>query len=239
MFQPRQYRHSAQPADLAAFAVRVQETDLQICADRPLVDEALAAAREARRQLTDHGARHPDFFSSLLPLPTPAGCPEVARRMYAAAQVAGVGPMAAVAGAVAEFVGEALLAHSAQVLVENGGDLFLCTTVERTVAIHAGDSPLNGKLGLRVPASSRLGVCTSSGTVGHSLSFGRADAALIVADGAALADAAASGLGNRVRTPEDVGAALEWAQTVPGVRYALAIIGATLGAWGEFELVRL
>ena len=239
MFQPRTYRQLVRPDDLVAFQVRMQETDLQIAAPRRLVREALQAVRTAREQLTDHGARVPEFFSSLTPLPIPPDCPELPRRMYEAAQTAGVGPMAAVAGAVAEWVGEALLAHGEQVIVENGGDIFLRTATERVIAIHAGRSALSGKLGLRIPAASRLGVCTSSGTVGPSLSFGQTDAALIVSADAALADAAASGLGNRVSAPEDVAAALDWAQTVPGVLHAVVIIAETLGAWGQYELVEL
>jgi ApbE superfamily uncharacterized protein (UPF0280 family) len=84
-----------------------------------------------------------------------------------------------------------------------------------------------------------LGICTSSGTVGHSLSFGKADAALVSSADAALADAVATGLGNRVRQPEDVAGALEWVRAVPGVKHALVIIGETLGAWGEYELARI
>ncbi|MCA1989441.1 MAG: hypothetical protein LDL07_09915, partial [Desulfarculus sp.] len=84
-----------------------------------------------------------------------------------------------------------------------------------------------------------LAVCTSSGTVGHSLSLGRADAATILAKDAALADAAATALGNRVRTAADLATALDWAQGVPGVLGALVIKGSQLAAWGEVELVRL
>jgi len=96
--------------------------------------------------------------------------------MYAAAEVAGVGPMAAVAGAVAEYVGRDLLQWGEQVIVENGGDVFLSSTVERLAAVHAGTSPFSGRVALAVPAGrTPVGVCTSSATVGHSLSFGRAD----------------------------------------------------------------
>lgn len=239
MYQPRTYRNLVSHRDLVTFQVRLQETDLQIAAATELSAEVLEAVREARQQLRAHGASFPDFLSSLEPLAPPPGCSVLVESMYAAAAIAGVGPMAAVAGAVAAHVGEALLEWSPQVIVENGGDIFLRTEAERTVAIHAGRSPLSGKLGLTVPAGSRLGICTSSGTVGHSLSFGHADAALVVSADTALADAAATALGNRVSVPADVPAALEWAQTVPGVRHALVIIGETLGAWGEYELVRV
>jgi hypothetical protein len=146
--------------------------------------------------------------------------------------------MAAVAGAVAEQVGRALLAETGQVIVENGGDIFLYSTRVRTAAIYAGSSPLSGRLGLRVSRTEQaLGLCTSSGTVGPSLSLGRADAAMVLATSAALADAAATALGNRVQSENDIAGALEHLQTIEGVLGGAVIIGEHLGAWGEVEFV--
>lgn len=145
--------------------------------------------------------------------------------------------MAAVAGAIAQAVGQALVPLSPEVIVENGGDIFLSLAAPVTVALLAGDSPLSLKVGLHLEADQTpLGVCTSSGTMGHSLSFGRADAACVVAADAALADAAATALGNRVKTAADIGPALEWLARVSGVRGGVVIIGDTLGAWGQVEL---
>jgi ApbE superfamily uncharacterized protein (UPF0280 family) len=156
--------------------------------------------------------------------------------MYAAAAVAAVGPMAAVAGAVAQHVGQSLLEHSPQVVVENGGDIFLHTRTPRTVALWAGESPLSDRVALRIPGDSELGICTSSGTVGHSHSLGKADAATVVADDAALADAVATALGNRVRCAEDAQEAVRWALDMSGVRGAVVICGAQLSAGGDIEL---
>jgi ApbE superfamily uncharacterized protein (UPF0280 family) len=108
------------------------------------------------------------------------------------------------------------------------------------VALFAGKSPLSHRVGLRIdPSWSPLGVCTSSGTVGHSLSFGRADAACVVAPDAALADAAATALGNRVRDAGDIPAALEWAAGLPEILGSVVIVGDKLGARGQVELVPL
>jgi len=148
--------------------------------------------------------------------------------------------MAAVAGAVAQAVGGALLAASPEVIVENGGDIFLASGAERVAAVFAGDSPLSMKLGLKLPAAPRgLGLCTSSGTVGPSLSAGRADAAVVLAPDAALADAAATAIGNRVKSAGDLAAAMEFAEGVAGLSGALAVIGESLAAWGKIELVKL
>ena len=124
--------------------------------------------------------------------------------------------------------------------MENGGDLYLKIAAPATVSLFAGKSPLSHRVGLKIdPELSPLGVCTSSGTVGHSFSFGRADAACILARTAALADAAASGLGNRVQNAGDIAAALEWVAKVPDLLGAVVIVGEKLGAWGRVELVPL
>ncbi|HEY3397341.1 MAG TPA: UPF0280 family protein [Armatimonadota bacterium] len=235
-YQPRIYRNAATAPDLQAWQTVLGESDLHVQAEQRLTVQTLEAIREARGQIQREIARRPEFLTSLVPLIAPDDAPPLVAGMYAAGAVVNVGPMAAVAGAVAQWVGEALLEHSAQVLVENGGDLFLATIPERIVSIWAGASPLSGRVGLVVPAGWRGGVCTSSGTVGHSYSAGRADAAVIVAADAALADAAASGLGNRVRRPDDAEDAVQWALTVPGVTGAAVIIGAQLAAGGELEL---
>jgi ApbE superfamily uncharacterized protein (UPF0280 family) len=148
--------------------------------------------------------------------------------------------MAAVAGAVAEFVAQALLEHEAEVIVENGGDVFVATKRERTLAIYAGRSSFSDRLGLVLPAAAQpAAVCTSSGTVGHSYSQGHADAVAVVAASGALADAAATALANRVRSARDVEPTLAVARQWAGLRHVVIIIGDTLGAWGEYELVSL
>jgi hypothetical protein len=160
--------------------------------------------------------------------------------MIRAARAAGVGPMAAVAGAMAEFVGRDLLKESDEVLVENGGDIFLRSGRELKIGIFAEPSPLSLRIGLRVSRSEQgLGVCTSSGTVGPSLSFGRADAVCIVAPSASLADAAATAVGNIVKTPGDISAGLETARSVIGVKGVVIIMGEKMGAWGEVDLVKM
>ena len=144
--------------------------------------------------------------------------------------------MAAVAGAVSEYVGRALSAFTSDVIIENGGDIFLCSGKERLVAVHAGSSPLSGLLAVAVKPQNGLGVCTSSGTVGHSFSFGKADAALIIAKDCALADAAATRFGNLIKTAVDIEPALDEIMSISGISGALAVIGDKMGVKGEVEL---
>ena len=116
--------------------------------------------------------------------------------MVKAGKNAGVGPMAAVAGAIAEHVGLGLLKSTNHVIVENGGDIFIKTDAPLTVGIFAGKSSLSLRIGIRLSGGPKpMAVCTSSGTVGHSLSLGRADAVCVAADSCAIADAAATAIG--------------------------------------------
>jgi hypothetical protein len=148
--------------------------------------------------------------------------------------------MAAVAGAFAEFVGRDLLKYSTEIIVENGGDIFLKTTKSRLVGVYAGeDSPLTGKVALKIePADTPLGICTSSGTVGHSLSFGKSDAVIVLSPSAALADAAATAIGNLVKTETDIQKALDYARGVTGLVGAAVIINDKMGVWGKINLIR-
>lgn len=223
------------------FRVCVETTDLYLRADRDLTAEALAAAHEARAEVAHHIGLRPAFATALRPLDPPTGpLPFCVAAMYAAGTAAGVGPMAAVAGAVAGAVGRSLRRCSREVLVENGGDLYLDLADEAVVGLYAGTAPFGGRLGLRVlPTATPLGVCTSSGTVGPSLSFGHADAAVVLAPDPALADAVATALGNRLQEEADLEPAVQWALAVPGVTGAVAVLGRALAAAGEVEFVEV
>jgi ApbE superfamily uncharacterized protein (UPF0280 family) len=160
--------------------------------------------------------------------------------MTAAGQTTGVGPMAAVAGAIAEAVGQALGRYSGEVIVENGGDIFMVLSEPVTIGLYAGQSPLSMRMGLRLESDGKpLAVCTSSGTVGHSLSSGRADAVCIVARQCALADAAATAVANRIINPRAIPEAIRFARSIGGIEGVVAICDDRIGLWGDLRLVKL
>jgi hypothetical protein len=238
-YQKRFYRDLSRHKGLVYFTVIFKETDLLIAATRTLVKEASEAVLKYRNQLEEYIQKSPVFKDSLVPLPCDPFAPQVVREMLRAAEKAGVGPMASVAGAIAECVGRDLLEYTTEVIVENGGDLFLNVLHDVVVGIFAGDSPLSGKLALKVRSKDTpLGVSTSSGTVGYSLSFGSSDAVTIFSESAALADAAATSVGNLIQGKEDIGKGLKHAQEIEGVRGALIIKGNKLGIWGDVELMK-
>lgn len=235
-YADRRYRALHAAKDLCYFRVSVDETDLHIGARRLLEAQALEAVLAARAQVQEAIAIRPRFRASLEPLRPHGTEPPVVRAMLAAGQLAAVGPMAAVAGAIAQAVGRRLLQDSPEVIVENGGDVFLAGQKPRLVAVHAGQSPLSGLLAVAVTPGEGLGVCTSSRSVGHSLSLGRADAALVAARDCALADAAATRLGNLVTEPARLEDALAEICAIPGVTGALAILGDRIGIKGNLEI---
>jgi uncharacterized protein len=238
--QPRTYRTRMGREGLVGFRVAVKETDLMILAPRDLSVEGRGLIIQERQQLEAYIQQQPEFLTALTPWPPDPYAPPLVREMIRAAAPAGVGPMAAVAGAIAARVGQALLAFTDEVIVENGGDIFMHLSRPATVALYAGRSPLSHKVGLKIPAKPETwGVCTSSGTVGHSLSLGQADAVCVVSADTALADACATALGNRVTNASAIHEALDWVAGIPGLTGALVVVGEHLGAWGQIELVPL
>ena len=191
--QPKTYRLWVGDKDLVSFTAVVKETDLYIRAQKNLSRKALKAILKYRASLEDYIKRYPLFLTSLKPLPVADDAPKIVKEMARAAEKVGIGPMAAVAGAIAEFVGRDLLPFSSEMIVENGGDIFLNSTKRRVVGVYAGESSFSGRIALEIePEETPLGICTSSGTVGHSLSYGKADAVMVLSPSATLADAAAT-----------------------------------------------
>lgn len=239
MYQPRTYRHWVQGQGLVSFHVVVKETDLYIRAYSDLKIEARNLVIKYRRILEKYIDRHPLFATSLEPLTVAEDAPAIIGEMATTAAKVDVGPMSAVAGAIAQFVGEELLSHSSEVILENGGDIYLKSLKDRTVAIYAGRSPLSGKIGLEIKAAETpLSICTSSGTVGHSLSLGKADAVVVASKSAALADAAATAIGNIIIQPEDIQAGIEFARHIEGLLGVVIIKDDKIGIWGNLTIFR-
>jgi ApbE superfamily uncharacterized protein (UPF0280 family) len=239
MHQARTYRQGLQRR-LPAFRVVVEQTDLWIQADQPLMAVARESVLHHRHQLEGFIRRFPGFANSMEPWPLEDPAPPIVRRMCAAASRARVGPMAAVAGAVAAAVGEDLLLQCNEVVVENGGDVFIKNRERISIAIYAGGSPLSMRVGLQFAAAADpFGVCTSSGTVGHSRSLGAADAVCVVAPCCALADAAATAIGNHVRRAGDIPAGIDLGMAMGGLDGIVIIVGERMGVWGKLQVVPL
>jgi ApbE superfamily uncharacterized protein (UPF0280 family) len=240
MHEPRFYRHWIKDDDLVSFELAVKQTDLYIRSRRNLKDKALDSVLKHRGSLESYIGRHPIFLTTLQPYQAEAGAPTIVKEMARVSQLAGVGPMAAVAGAIAEAIGRDLLAFSPEIIVENGGDIFLKISRKRLVGIYAGQSSFAKRIALEImPRETPLGICTSSGTVGHSLSLGSADAVIVLSPSTALADAAATALCNIVKAADDIPQAIEKARSIEGLRGLVVIVGHKMGVWGKVRIVPL
>jgi ApbE superfamily uncharacterized protein (UPF0280 family) len=237
-YQKKYYRNLLSSKDRVAFRVVVQETDLYVQALKPLEDITRELILKHRGYIDKYIKEHPEFLDTLKPWRVHGPASIIICDMVSAGQKAGVGPMAAVAGAIAEHVGIDLLKYTDEVIVENGGDIFLKTNDPVTMGIFAGTSPLSMRMGLSIKSKEKpAAVCTSSGTVGHSLSLGKADAICVVSDSCSLADAAATSIGNRLKSRDHIASAIDFGRKIEGVNGIVVIIGEEVGMWGDLEVV--
>jgi hypothetical protein len=241
----RDYRSLHEGKDLHYFHLSLKETDLAIGVDKESYTNSLLTlceeeVRKLRADLENYIDLAPEFRTSFEPITLLPGAPLLAVIMARAAFQAGVGPMAAVAGAIAQAVGEKLRNHVRDIIVENGGDIYIYSSRDRLISVFAGQSKFSNRIAIKVQAAeSPLGICTSSGMVGPSVSMGKADAVVIKGVNAALADAAATGAANRVQTADDILRAVDYVKTIKGILGILAIKDDKMAAWGNIEIVPL
>lgn len=228
-------------SDLLREHFQLKETIVTISArERRHIDAAKRSIREQRRHLESFIGEDPFFMLTLEPydLAEDSDAPEIVKQMISTTAVFDIGPMAAVAGVIAKFAVEAMMEEGATyAIVDNGGDISLLNDQPVLVGIYAGASPVRD-LAFEVPPRAKpLGIATSSGTVGPSISFGCADAATVVSQDPALADAAATALGNAVQ-PE--GPLEECFRMIdrPGIEGALVIRGEEMALWGTLPPLR-
>jgi ApbE superfamily uncharacterized protein (UPF0280 family) len=240
MYEERFYRGMMRPQDLVCYEVVYKETDLFCCTRQDLGDYIRGRVLFYRNQLEEYIHVKPIFRESFVPIKHDPFAPGIVREMISASTRLGVGPMATVAGAVAEFVGNDIIDSSDVFIIENGGDIYLKTDIERVVQIYAKDSSFSQRIGIRLkPSEAPYGICTSSATVGPSLSLGVADAVCIVATSALFADGLATCLGNIVQKKGDIPIAIEKGRAFPGVIGILIVLGEHLGIWGDLDIVKI
>lgn len=233
----RFYRENMNADDLVYYRVMYKETDLYIGTTDDRSDECREIITSLRHTLEEYIKRHKGFQSALAPISLYKDAPDIAVRMAEAARKAKVGPMAAVAGAFSQILSEKL-GNPDELIIENGGDLYIRSTHDRIISIYPGENKFKGKLRLYFKSENfPLSVCTSSSKLGHSLSFGKADSVTIISSDAFLADAMATSVCNMIKSPDDIPKALEFAQSVEGVLGAVAVIDDKLGAFGLVKFV--
>lgn len=244
MFEKRTYRSQFNTDRFTGFQVKHLETDLWIGIDRESFNDkmseiALKKIKVLRNQLDEYIKTEPFFAKSLKPFQPSGSAPEEAIEMAIAAGKAGIGPMSAVAGLFAREVGEEIIQNFSvkEMVIENGGDIFALLNDEFVLSVFAGNSPLSERIGLIIPeGQKKWGICTSAGTVGPSLSFGKADAVVVICEDILLADAFATALGNKVKSPNDVEKVINASEKIPEILSLLIICEDKIGIRGDFEI---
>lgn len=243
-YQPRFYRSQMGEGRFRSFTVGYKDSDLWIGVDiKSFKQEIKAFAQtylvELRKELEQYILQNPIFASSFSEIKVDQAMPPVGKQMVRAGQKAKTGPMAAVAGGFAEYIGKAIQAKFEidELVVENGGDIYLALKRDMVLSVYAGNSPLTGKIGFEIQAiNTPLGVCTSAGTVGPSVSYGRADAVVVVSKNTALADSFATAIGNRIKSAYDIDSQLCFVDSVPAIDFILIVCEGKLGIMGNCEL---
>lgn len=240
----RLYREEMNRERFRFFRVVHHESDLLVGVPHQQYAEDMEQAVELelirlRDILLDYSEKAPGFLNSLHPIKEEEG--EVSEAevsiMISCGQKTGTGPMASVAGLFAQQAGRMLLKTYGvkEVVIENGGDLYLRNETKLVSVIHAGSSSLSDKMAFVLPAG-EWGICTSSGTLGHSFSEGKADALTVISTSAPLADAWATALANRVRSARDMDGILEFVAGIPEIKGCAVIVENQVGIRGEIEV---
>ena len=224
-------------------AFRLKESNCTIISDKTSgVETAKASIEHHRQQLEEYVKEHPQFLHSLEPVPVD-GAPKVAKLMAEASAKANVGPMAAVAGVLADLAVEEMIDNGCKVaVVENGGEVSAVSDQPIDIGFQAGDEPLSREMGFRL-RKFPIGVATSSGRFSHAFSFGDADAVTIFAVDAGVADAAATAVANLIKG-DDVRDVLkqgvDHALTIDGVKGVFILYRGVVGKAGQIpELIKV
>ena len=221
--------------------IEIQETAATIASERRFIAGAVDAMKMARRDIERQIRKDRFFLTTLEPYDSGSCTSEITARMCAATKRAGVGPMASVAGAIAQAGLDAMVSNGCRhAWVDNGGDIAL--VLESPLTLEIFTTPGSSKafaFNLRTTGRA-MGICSSSGKLGHSISFGDSDIAVAIADDAVLADAFATALGNEVKDRASLGKCFDILRNTKSVKGGLAMMDGTVAMYGEVpELVEV
>lgn len=238
-FKERFYRSFINDKNFVKFEVIVEETNLLIMAKENLKKEIKNEVVKQREILKNYIKEHPDFLYSFEPIIVETE-EEIIKLMSESSLLTKTGPMASVAGAIAEIIGKKFLKYSDEIIIENGGDIFAKLNNDFRVAIFAGRSPFSMKIGIKLKKREiPYGIATSSGTVGHSISFGNADAVTVISPSATLSDGCATYFGNMIKNKIEKELIISELKNFPFIEGIVIIKDKEIFIWGDLEIVSL
>jgi ApbE superfamily uncharacterized protein (UPF0280 family) len=247
MYQERFYRDNV----FSKFKLEIsyKESDLLISTDKKIDDKL---ARDLLKKYYDVVAeyveKNPSFLSALSPIDNDSRAPSIIKDMIQCAKITGIGPFASVAGAISFYVGQQLRHFADEVIIENGGDIFLKINEDKRIGVYLGEqfSTHSSSLGEKVDRvflkikkrDYSFGIASSSSFIGHSLNFGKADLVTVIAKNAVFADSFATALSNRVKKEQNVEEVLTIAQNSPFIEGILIAFQGKVYLWGDLEIDR-
>lgn len=236
MYEERLYRNKV----LSKFKIEVsfKESDLLICSDNEIAKEkAQGVLVKYYEQVEKYIMENPLFLTSLSPLEIDQAAPAIIKEMLEASQVTGIGPFSSVAGAVAQYVGEELLGYCQEIIVENGGDIFLKINQDKIIGVYLGQELKVNNINLKIKKRGQaFGVASSSSSLGHSLNFGKADLVSVVAKNIIIADGFATAISNRIKKIEDVNKILAEVKDKFPIEGLLVAFEGKIFLWGDLEI---
>ena len=237
MYEERFYRDYAK----ALFSIEISygESDLFISSDKEIDKTTVQdLLRKYYNQIESYAKDNPPFLNSLSPLDDDETAAAIIREMLNISHLTGIGPFSSVAGAIAKYVGQDLLNYVNEVIIENGGDLFLKINQAKKIDIYLGEKSNLKNLKLKIQnRPDPFGIASSSSSFGHSLNFGRADLVTVIAKNSIIADGFATSLSNRIKKEEDVKQVLEFAKKSNSIEGLLVFFEGNIFLWGALEIV--
>lgn len=216
-----------------------KETIVTILCEKKYIRTGEERLMQCRQTLEAHIRKDPEFGTTHAPHKPLKRAGDFILRMCKESEKADVGPMASVAGTFAyESLMSMLKAGAKEAVMDNGGDIALQISEPVTVGIYAGNAQIKDLAFVIKPEEKPLGICTSSGTVGHSFSYGKADAAIVISHNVTLADAIATALGNRIHSADDLKTCFHFLEKINGIQGAMVIYRDKIALWGSLpELI--
>jgi len=228
---------------LYEYGVTIGESQIHIkCDSKEAILQSVKDVKRHREELLKYIRRHPDFQYALKPVKVTKHAPRIVKKMTKASRIADVGPMASVAGALADLGLESMLKCGARVaVIENGGEIAAFTEQPIYVTIVSSCLDVSGKIGFYITRENcPIGIATSSGKTNHAISFGEADSATVVADNSSLADAAATAICNSILggdVRDSIKRGLQKSMEIQGIRGALVIREGQVGLAGKLPTI--
>ena len=202
------------------------------------IDIAIEEIKKCRNEIENFIKKNEIFEITFKPFKFNDDDPEIIKKMCSSSKIFNIGPMSTVAGTIAYYAVKAMVSKGSKyAIVDNGGDIAIFSNKKVNVGIYTGDYK-TGNLAFEIPASKSInGICTSSGKIGHSFSFGNSDAVTIFSKDPSIADAAATILGNLVNKKSDIKNAFRVIETVKEITGAMIVVDGNIGLWGKLPKI--